>query len=150
MKPIRIGRMLLLFLFVAGCASLKPKHLEYPVYVYEQPFDLVYLRAYETLDANNDWVPDHTDKANGIIEFRSLQYGNLFDLDKQHAYFVVKMVDRKHTSVELDPSQSKCQDDSCLELLKSVDTVLSHLPKRKEKENQGEQGNTGVPTSPSQ
>ncbi len=145
MKQIKVWGWIAVFFFLAtGCATLKPKHLEYPVHVYEQPFDLVYLKAYETLDANSDWIPDYTDKAKGVIEFRSLKYANIFDLDKQNAYFIVKMVDRKHTSIEIDPSQSTCKDDSCFELLKSVDAVLSRLPKRKEKIQESEENQQGI------
>ncbi|MBI4388184.1 MAG: hypothetical protein HY582_03995 [Candidatus Omnitrophica bacterium] len=152
-KQIKALGWVAVFIFLAsGCASLKPKHLEYPVHVYEQPFDLVYLRMYETLDANNDWIPYRTDKAKGVIEFRSLKYANIFDLDKQNAYFIVKMVDRKHTSVEIDPSQSTCKDNSCFELLKSVHTVLSELPKRKEKTQGSEEEpqNKDATTPPAQ
>ena len=145
------GWLVILLLVANGCAFLRLKHREYPVYVYEQPFDLVYLKTYETLDGNNEWVPYRTDKAGGIIEFRSLKYGNWFDLDQQFASFLVRMVDRKHTSVGLNTEKSKCKDKGCLELFNNVHEVLSHLPARKEKEKQGEQAQAETtPAQPAQ
>ena len=133
MKQI-LGFAFTLVFLLAGCSTIKFETRDYPVYVYHQPYDLVYLRAYETLDAAEDWIPNLTDKPKGIIEVKNTKYGNLSDADIQKAHFVITMVSRTETSVSIDPKKSKCQGDSCSKLLDSINETLSQLPLRPAKQ----------------
>ncbi len=113
---------------IAGCSSLRANSKDYPIHVYEQPLDLVYLKTYETLSKYDEWVPNFTDKTNGVIEVRNIKYANLLDFDTQLARFIIKMVSRTETSVALDTEKSRCKGNGCLELLNSIHDSLSHLP----------------------
>lgn len=131
--------MMIMVFFVAGCAGIRIAKEDYPVYVYPQPFDLVYLKAYETVDAFPDWIPLTTDRGTGLITFRNSKYGNLFDYDAQHVAFVVKPLGRNQTSLEVDLSQSQCKEGACVKLLKSVHDVLKDLPVREAPESKSEE-----------
>ncbi len=120
--------------WMIGCASLRLKPADYPVHVYEQPFDLVYLKTYEALSKDRNWVPYRTDKSSGIIEVRNITYGTWDDMDKQFVRFLVKTVSRTETSVELDAEVSRCKGQNCLNLLNTIHNDLSQLPIRSKPE----------------
>lgn len=135
MKQVKLWFSMILLM--AGCASAALNPADYPVRIYDEPFDLVYLKTYEALSKNSsEWIPYRTDKANGVIEIRSLKYNNAFGLDKQFARFLVKMVSRTQTSVELDIQASKCKDNECRDLLDMVHETIIHLPARPKKQAQ--------------
>lgn len=135
MKQTIAGMMAAVFL-MTGCAAIKIAREQYLTYVYPQSFDLVYLKTYETIDAQPDWAPLRTDRGNGIMEFRNTRYGNLFDYDTEHVTFVVTPVGRNETSLELDLSRSQCKGKDCLNLLKKAHEALKSLPSREEPEQQ--------------
>ncbi len=113
---------------ICGCSTVQPGPETYPTYTYAQPLDLVFLKTYETLNQEPNWMPNFTDKSRGIIEFRNTLYGNLSDADVQHGRYLVKRVKADQTSVEFDPDNSKCKGDTCLKLLEKVNKALSGLP----------------------
>ena len=121
-----------LALLLVGCASHGKKKLsyaDYPVHVYDQPFDLVFKTAFDVLSTQEGWIMNPTDKTEGTITMTSTTYANWWaDLDNQKAQFIVKHVNRKQTSLEFDPAHSTCRDYRCHVLLEKVDHVLSELP----------------------
>ncbi len=120
---------LVTLVLLAGCGIFeKQPSIRYMVYTYEQPFDLVYLRAIETLDTNDDWAFSYTDKETGVIALRNMNYENWFGMDRQYVRFVVRHVSQTETSVEIDPSASQCKGTACVQLLEKINTVLSALP----------------------
>ena len=125
-----------LLLLVVGCSSMRVSSKDYPIHTYEQPMDLVYLKTYEALSKYDEWVPNLTDKTNGINEVRNIKYANLLDFDTQLARFVIKMVSRTETSVELDTERSRCKGNGCLELLDSINATLSRLPAKPKPQTQ--------------
>lgn len=117
---------------VAGCAWFE-KTIEEPtrydqVLVYERPYDFTYLKTLEALNTFPDWVLQETDKEKGIIEIRNTQYGHIFDRDKWTARFNVKRLDRKKTSVSLDPSTQTVERGK--ELLDRIDQVMNAAPQK--------------------
>lgn len=138
MKKI-LGCLGILAILVSGCATKPYSPTEYPVYVYDQSFDVVYLKTYEVLDRVEDWTPLTTDKSKGHIDVKNKKYGNLFDLDIQTARFVLKMISRTQTSLTIDVDHSRCKDDACLKLLEAVDEVIVKLPKKVAKPAEGDQ-----------
>ena len=125
---VLIGCMALLL--AVGCASNKKKlsYADYPVYTYEQPYDLVYKKALDILSDQPGWILETTDKNEGIIRLASTQYANILDMDTQKGQFVVKMVSRKETSIEFDPEHSNCRDNNCRIMLQGINKVLKELP----------------------
>ena len=121
----------LMFLAV-GCAHGKKKlsYADYPVHVYEQPFDLVYKTAIDILAVEPGWILNPTDKSAGIISLTSTTYANIMSLDAQKAQFVVRSVNRKQTSIEFDPAHSVCRDYNCHKLLEKINLAVSVLPAR--------------------
>lgn len=94
--------------FLAGCATTKkilPLHDE--MLVYELPYDLTYLRTLDALDLQKGWQLKETDKEKGLITIRNVDYQRLDDSDKRELTFVVKRVDRAHTSVQLVPNSQR-------------------------------------------
>ena len=60
-------------LLLVGCSSsfrqaIIAEPLDYPIHIYEQPFDLVYLKTLETIDEYPGWAFHRTAKERGIIE----------------------------------------------------------------------------------
>lgn len=123
-KAIKTVLTFFLVLSLAGCATTKkvlPLHDE--VLVYALPYDLTYLRTFEALDMQAGWLIDNTDKEKGMINIRNIDYARLDDSDKRKLSFLVKRVDRSHTSVQLaeDSQRTLCGGD----LLKAVGEKLS-------------------------
>ncbi len=127
-----VSKFLAVFLVFSssGCSSLSWRSGEYPIYHYEQPYDLIYLNALESLDREDLWIMQYTDKNTGIIEVRQMNYGSLFGGDRQKARFVVKRVGRLETSVELDTSSSVCRWKDCRDLLEHINQRLAQIPPR--------------------
>ena len=128
---------------LSSCTSFtnftKVEPQSYPKYTYQQPFDLVFLTVLETIDTNSNWMIHLTNKPAGFIDVKNVQYGNMFDLDTQSVRFVVALVSRKETSLELDPAHSKCKGDACRTLLEEMNERIHKLPV---KENAQEEQNT--------
>ena len=126
-RTVLAGSFLIL---LAGCAAMRANSNDFPMHVYEQPLDLVYMKVYDTVAGTEGWVMYRTDKTNGIIEARNTIYGNWFDIDLQQLRFIVKMVSRTETSVAFDPVFAKCKGNTCLHITNKVHDVLNHLPAR--------------------
>ena len=130
MKQITLWASCLLLLMTVGCASsnkkLNPE--DYPMHVYDQPFDLVFKRAMEVLGSQPGWILNPTNKAAGVIELTGTTYATWMDVDNQRARFIVRHVNRTQTSFEFDAAGSVCKDNSCHKLLDNVNQVLSALP----------------------
>ena len=115
--------LLVAFLLVAGCAPIRdfPKYDQ--VLVYDKAFDYTFLRTLEAVNMIPGWTIQETDKEKGLIVLRNVQYGSLFDKDKNVARLQVRRLDRKKTSVSLDPSSQRLQQAG--ELLRRVDDVMT-------------------------
>ena len=133
-------------LAISGCVSFNhwSDTSKYKVYTYDQPYDLVYLKTLETVDASDNWAIQYTNKEQGTMEFRNIKYANPFDFDRQVANFSVKRISQLNTSVQLEPAKSRCLENECQKLLDSVDRVLSALPP-KEKQEQPVSADETVP-----
>ena len=127
MKRSMIGLVALVLL--AGCGIFeKQPPIKYVAYTYEQPFDLVYLKTMDVVDIDNDWAFAYTAKERGVIELKNINYENWFGMDKQYVRLVVRHVSQTETSVEIDPTGSRCKGRACIEILEKVNAVLSQLP----------------------
>ena len=101
--------VLLVVSMTAGClttgSGLKKEDPPFDrTIVFDRPFDVTFLKTMEALNTFPDWLLQETNKEAGLIILRNQQYGHLFDRDKGIARFAIKRVNRKQTSVELDPS----------------------------------------------
>jgi len=118
--------LLLAFLvlpFGSGCSTARdfPKYDQ--VLVYDRPYDFTFLRTMEALNTVEGWVIEETDKEKGLIVVRNLEYGSLFDRDKWSARFIVKRLERKKTSISLDPVSQRVSEGGIL--LKRIDYFMS-------------------------
>ena len=116
---------------LAGCSAFQKYVLHHeqdlPVYdrvlVYERPYDYTFLKTIEALNTFPEWVLEETDKNKGLIVIRNTQYGHLFDRDKWVARFNIKRLDKRKTSVSLDPSSQRLEKGG--ELLNRIDEVVN-------------------------
>jgi hypothetical protein len=129
MSAKRFSFLIMVVFLTAGCALWR-KTAAQDVQTYQLPYDLVYLTALETLDMHQDWILVYTDKEAGIIDVKNVQYGNIFEVDRQTARYIVKRVNRIETSVEVDPEHSRCWTKSCLNLYDALNTRLRLMPPR--------------------
>jgi anthranilate phosphoribosyltransferase len=111
-----ILRILFFAIFCAnfsGCAVTKKDSciLRDAVFVYELPYDLTYLRTLDALNLQKGWVLWGTEKEKGIISVQNTEYTHLDDADMRKLTFLVKRVDREHTSLSLAP-ESQCVQTS--------------------------------------
>ena len=102
----------------AGCA-----HHALPVYdevlSYNLPYDRVYLRTIEAIEAHPDWDLEVTDKEHGFIKIRNLRYSSYADADQRTATLLIKRVGPSETSVAFDKdSQAVVGGDEVLKLIK--------------------------------
>ncbi len=115
-----------LWLVVCGatCTSqLKDAPAFDQVLVYDRPYDYTFLKTLEALNTFPEWVLEETDKNKGLIVIRNTQYGHLFDKDKWVARFNIRRLDKRKTSVSLDPSTQRIQQGG--ELLARIDEVVN-------------------------
>ena len=127
MKRSRVAILsLCLVISLMGC-SFKGQLSEVPAYdqvlVYDRPYDYTFLKTIEALNTFPEWVLEETDKNKGLIVIRNTQYGHLFDKDKWVARFNIRRLDKRKTSVSLDPSTQRIQQGG--ELLKRIDEVVN-------------------------
>lgn len=109
MKYFLKGLLVLILGFAfAGCNTvgevLPPND---QVLVYKLPYDLTYLRTLEALNEAPNWQLEETDKEQGFISVRDMNYSRLDDSDLRAITFLVKRVDRETTSVSIDPESQK-------------------------------------------
>ncbi len=100
--------ILMLGLGLAGCntvGEVLPPNDE--VLVYKLPYDLTYLRTLETLNSIKDWQLEETDKEQGTIRVRNIDYSRLDDSDLRIITFMIKRVDRETTSVSIEEKSQK-------------------------------------------
>lgn len=120
--PILFVTLLMLSLG-SGCSTFR----DYPKYdqvlVYDRAYDYTFLRTMEALNTVKGWSLEETDKEKGLIVIRNTEYGNLFDRDKWIARFIVKRLERKKTSVSLDPATQRVSEGGTL--LKRIDHVMT-------------------------
>ena len=116
---------------ISGCSAFK-KHIlhheqEVTVYdrvlVYDRPYDYTFLKTIEALNTFPEWVLEETDKNKGLIVIRNTQYGHLFDRDKWVVRFNVKRLDKRKTSVALEPDSQRTEKGG--ELLDRIDEVVN-------------------------
>lgn len=103
MKMLRLISVLMIAaVFSAGCAGKKPllpAHDE--VLVYKLPYDLTYLRIIDALQTVPDWDLEMTDKENGWIRVRNINYSQFNDADKRLVTVMIKRLAAGQTSVEI-------------------------------------------------
>lgn len=118
--------------FLSACSSVQ----EFPRYdqvlVYDKAYDYTFLRTLEALNTFPDWTVEETDKEKGLIVLRNVEYGHMFDRDKWVARFHVKRLDRKKTSVELEPESQQIEQAG--ELLRRIDQVMKMVSAAKGEE----------------
>jgi len=128
---------LIVMVFFSGCLmpwNIRTDGKEYPRYdqvlVFDRPFDVTYLRTLEALNTVPGWVLDETDKEKGLIVLRNRQYGHIWDKDKRVARFILKYVNRKQTSVELDGPSQRLEEGGLL--LDRINQMMIATSPRKE------------------
>lgn len=103
-----------------GCShrpSILPVHDE--VLTYPLPFDLVFLRTLDAVQAHSDWELDLTDKEKGTIRLRNMRYSSFADADLRTATLLVKRAGSRETTIQLSPeSQSVVGGDEILKLIR--------------------------------
>jgi len=117
--------MIGVMLVIGGCASVEGPKCD-QVLVYEQPYDLTYLRALEAMNEFQGWLLEATDKGTGAIRLRNTEYGHMFDRDKAVADVVVKRISKDKTSISLAPDSQMVLKGK--ELLEHIDTCLKSKP----------------------
>jgi len=127
---------ILTLVFFSGCFTswnLRKNDKDYPRYdkvlVYDRPFDVTFLRTVEALNNMPGWVLEETDKEKGIIVLRNREYGHIFDKDKRSARLILKYVNRKQTSIELDEPSQRLDEGG--ELLERIDQMMIATSSRK-------------------
>lgn len=124
-----LNKSILIVLVMAGlttgCKTWHSEVKEVPPFertlVFDRPFDVTYLKTLEALNTFPDWLLLQTNKEQGLIVLRNQQYGHVFDRDKGIARFIIRRVNRKQTSVELDPSsQEMGKGELLLEQIKQM------------------------------
>lgn len=110
-----LNKSLLIVLMIAGltagCKTWHSEVKEVPPFertlVFDRPYDVTFLKTMEALNTFPDWLLQETNKEQGLIVLRNQQYGHVFDRDKGIARFMLRRVNRKQTSVTLDPSSQE-------------------------------------------
>ena len=103
-----ISAALIAALAFPGCSfrdKVLPAHNE--VLIYPLAYDLTYLRTLEALETLPEWELEETEKENGIIRARNINYSQFGDADKRLATFLVKRISRNETSVQLAPGSER-------------------------------------------
>jgi len=135
MKMNRSILWLFTLVLLSSCSIFsKQNPVTYKMYTHEQPYDLVFLKAFETIDSDNDWIFSSTRKELGTIDIRNMNYDNWFGIDRQYARFLVKHVSETETSIEIDPANTSCKENACIRLLERINEALSMLPAHPKKE----------------
>ena len=107
-NKLKVFLIILIGFGVAGCATAKkilPLHDE--VITYNLPYDLTFLKTLDALNLQDGWELSRTEKEKGIICIQNTQYSRFNDADKRTLTFLVKRVDREHTSVSLAPESQR-------------------------------------------
>jgi len=109
---MRFNHILMTFVLavtLTACASNRkpflPVHDE--VLVYPLAYDLTYLRTMDALMAVEGWDLEVTDKENGLIRVRNMDYTGLDNSDQRTATFILKRLNVRETSVELAPDSQQ-------------------------------------------
>lgn len=125
---------IMVLLLVSGCASLRncgtkcDEKIKYDrVLEYDLPFDYVYMKTIDAMNLIPNWVLEETDKEKGIVVLRNVQFGHIFDRDKNVAHVNVKRVSRKHTTVALDPDSQELPQGG--EILNKIDEIMKRVQK---------------------
>ena len=113
---------LILSLCAVGCAGAEERLSYDKVHVYERPFDFTFLKTIQAVNNFENWILEETDKEKGILVFRNIEYGHLFDRDKQVARFVISRVGSDKTSVMLDPTTRKFEEAP--EMFERIDSFV--------------------------
>lgn len=107
-----------------GCAAKKPLlpvHDE--ILVYPLPYDLTYLRTLDALMNVQGWDLEVTDKENGLIRVRNIDFTGLDDSDQRIADFIVKRVNKDESSIELARESQQVMGSG--DLMKAVSVQLN-------------------------
>lgn len=128
---MRLDRFFVVLTLIAGvafsgCAGLRNKPL-FPVHdevlVYPLAYDLTYLRTLEALMTVPGWDLEITDKENGTIQMRNIDYTGLDNSDQRAATFVLKRMGQSETSIELDRNSQ--QVIGAGDLIKAISSQLN-------------------------
>lgn len=121
-----------IIILILGCSHLEFASIEYPIYKYKAPVDLVFLKTLDSLNSEDGWVLSFTEKSNGILEIKNITQFAAEETDVQRLRILVKRLDREYTSVELDKNASVCRKNTCLDILSRVNDRISKLPAHEE------------------
>ncbi|HCM43157.1 MAG TPA: hypothetical protein DIS66_07605 [Candidatus Omnitrophica bacterium] len=69
----------------------------------EQPYDLVYLAVFDTVNDLTEWSPDKTLQTEGLIRLRNTQFSRFDDSDRRFIQVRIRRDGQFQTSVFLDP-----------------------------------------------
>ncbi len=119
-----ISAVIISAVLLTGCAHKKPilpVHDE--VLVYALPYDLMYLRTLDALQTVPDWDLDTTDKENGLIRVRNVNYKHLTESEKRIVSFLIKRTDDGQSSVEITKDSQQVIGGG--DLMKAVARELS-------------------------
>ena len=128
---MRLERSFVVLFLIAGIAfsgciggnrkPLLPVHDE--VLVYPLAYDLTYLRTLDALLGVSGWDLEITDKENGMIQVRNIDYTGFDNSDQRSAVFILKRMGQSETSVEL--ARSSQQVIGAGDLIKAISTQLN-------------------------
>ena len=121
MNKILGASLTTLFISLAslGCSRSSMLTVHDEVLVYPLPFDLAFLRTLEAIQEHKEWDLDWTDKEMGVISIRNMRYSSFADADRRQATLIVKRLNARETSIQLDPkSQSVVGGDEILSLIR--------------------------------
>ena len=124
MRHNRMVITLMAALVLMGCAHhnpILPVHDE--VLVYPLAYDLTYLRTLDALMTVPGWDLETTDKEKGLIRVRNVEYSRVNDADKRLATFLLKRLNGRETSVELERDSQQVLGAGTL--IKAVSAQLS-------------------------
>lgn len=88
------------------------------VLVYDNPYDLVFLRVIESADLLETWDVEITDKEKGLVSFHNTNFGAFSSEDERTISVLLKRINRSQTSVQLAPYSQKALDtDKLLDVI---------------------------------
>ena len=120
-----LGLLLLLSMVFSGCMTGKPESvpLNDEVMTFDLPYDLTFLRTLEALESIYGWELEETEKEQGMIRVRNVNFSRLDDADKRVITFQLERLERNKSSVQIDPESQRTLGGD--ELLKKIRKYLS-------------------------
>ncbi len=115
-----------LTLSLSACKTLEVADPSAKKLTFQLPYDLTYLRVLEAVDGYKDWQLALTEKEQGTLKLRDVNYSNLVDADLREITILIERIDPTTTAVYLSPSSQKGGKD----VLNKIKETLAKVVKR--------------------